>query len=340
MIVSKILVCSALFLAGPLAADATPFVPGQKLEAALVDLIKSTPNEKFDNSLRSENTDWIRESGNLNSFTSLPPGAKADEYDQYGQLIAEPVPLFSDEVVKGALVSPMTSPHRSNGPSGVTLYKNDVFAAGFYYQSSDGFTNAIPMSALLEQPWFEFDYKSQKYIYRTEGAQEKIISTLDKSQVSLFHGGDERDAADVNLFSKLSRLYDSSQTASILKELQTRSKNTKYSAELQSHFKTAAEKLKQGQLERAEVIALANAYSTWKLRDNHFVFFGTEKSTGIYWNKGFLVEVPIGKEYLTALSVQKKIYVGIENNYIEVALTDVEALTYMLLNGIASKVDP
>ena len=331
------IVSALVFTAPAVWATGTSAVSGQKLESALIELIKSKPNEKFESSLGSDNVQQLREYNSLD-LQVLPPGADPNELDNYGNPVADTINIFSDQSVQGSLISPITSPNRKNSADGVTLFKNDIFAAGFYFRTSDGFTQKVPMKELLHQPWFEYDYKSEKYVYRTDGAQEKIISTIDKNQLSLFHGCGARDADDVTLFSKLNSKVTPDELKSLLHELQSRSLNQKYPVKLRDDFLSASKSLASNTLSINQLKGLALEFAAWKLAGNRFIFFGTAESTGKRWEEGFLVELPISKSYLTQLSINKKVYVGIEYDYIEIAFSDVESVAYMLINGIVKKV--
>lgn len=296
----------------------------------------------------NERLESIKESGRF-SYSVFPPGGDPTQFDEYGQPKVEDVSIFSEDVVEASFTTPFNSnrskcclPTMDGSADGLVIYQGNLFAGGYYFLKTGGFDNQNsnsmkPMSELNSQPWFELDNRNGKFIYRTAGAQEKIIASIGKNAktVDLYRGTTQRDADDINIFSLLKKTKRTpTEQSHLVDVLRARSGNAEYPDKLKSMFHEAAEQLNPNE---AFIESLALELARFQVKDNRFVFLTPDKNAAEFWAKTHLITLKFDKAALLKLSKQEKVYAGIEYFYIEVALSSPEAIAYFLLNGNVQK---
>lgn len=94
-------------------------------------------------------------------------------------------------------------------------------------------------------------------------------------------------------------------------------------------------------IQMSTVQALAKKLAAWQLEKfKRYIFFSPNQQEVLSrWSTGgYVSAVKFDREQLMQLSKDKKIYVGIEYEYVEIALTSVEAIVYFLLNGETQRI--
>ena len=266
-----------------------------KLVEAVLATLKNVPDDKGLKFLFPEDQlSSIKESGRF-SYLVFPPNGDPTQFDEYQQPIDDNVSILSEAVVQASFTKPYNSNRTKccipmeGSADGLVIYQGNFFAGGYYFLKTDGFENAalksMPMSELTSQPWLQLDLKSGQNIYRTTGAQEKIISSIGGASktITLYRGTEQRDANDIEIFSLLKKTKRTPAEQSHLAEvLRARSGAAEYPVQLKSLFDQAAKQLNPS---NDFIQSLALELARFQVKENRFVFLTPDEDAAKIWVK-------------------------------------------------------
>ena len=245
----------------------------------------------------------------------------------FGHSAIAPVPLYNKAAA---------------GDGGVVLFHDQIFSEGFfrqhigdakYFNSAKGVTT---QKLVTGQPWFQWNAGNKKWIYRQDGAQTEILrdvgSTLGVTR--LFRG---TTTTEWNLIRIFQILKTPDLNLNLTTELQSQVVSLIAAPESSDGYRIFLRDL-EVETHDPQFLNSPQQRELWAERDfdAYFVQLTGAKKDALFltpdqfsaqgWTKSALLEWDTSQEHLLDESDRGSIYVGIEYNYVEVALPSRESL--------------
>ena len=307
-----LLVFSALFGYFPVARADFTSAAGESFAAVLSSLPPS-----YDSALKyfldPEQLQQLRSTGQSNFANKLSQNVAVSQL--------QPVPLYNKA---------------KSGDGGIVIFQGSVFPEGYFRQhiGDPAFLNACggvaTVKLISRQPWFQWNGNS--WIFKTSGAQEALLGHSSGSQ-QLYRGTTILEWALLRSYQLLAQnSLTEDQQKELGNALRALPKITDLGANFHSflvNISSQTETLLQAKSEERVEFAekIFNAYlQTLSTLRKDAIFLTPNQRIAQAWVKSALIKYTLSQEELRHLLATKAIYVGVEYEYVEVAVPVRESL--------------